>query len=282
MTPSCIAAKIVFTLACSLKSGLLDPMPQRFNPEPVKPTMINGLYYRSLPGAEKTDRLPLPKVEAATLEERMGPFATSFSMLSVTQTWLMPEDPAVEIASVPIPEFRPKRMPTYSEVEETVKRTSPRREPEATVKEVAFAPTMVDKEPSFFERMIRPRDSKPDNKLLYVKADGNEEMGCLHKNPWMMGVLAAAKKKFGATPVVDSGYRSPAHNRRVSGARGSLHMRCLAMDIKVPGVTKDALAAWLRRYPGMGGVGIYASGYVHFDHGRRRDWDWRRTRIAKR
>lgn len=217
----------------------------------------------------------------------MGPFANSYSMLAAVEPWLMPEEPAtVELASVPIPEFRPKRrsMPTFSEVEEVVKRTSPRRErePEERVEKVAFAPAMVDKDLSPFERIFKPRETKPDSKLLYVRADGNEEMGCLHKNAFMMGVLAAAKKKFGATPVVDSGYRSPAHNRRVSGAKQSLHMRCLAMDIKVPGTSKDALAAWLRRYPGMGGVGIYASGFVHFDKGRRRDWDWRRTRVAKR
>jgi uncharacterized protein YcbK (DUF882 family) len=76
---------------------------------------------------------------------------------------------------------------------------------------------------------------------------------------------------------VISGYRSPSTNAmlRRSGrgvARGSLHTRAMAIDVRVPGqpVAKlRAAALALRR----GGVGYYpASGFVHVDVGRVRFW----------
>jgi len=73
------------------------------------------------------------------------------------------------------------------------------------------------------------------------------------------------------------GYRTPwsneflrAHGRGV--ARHSLHMRAMAIDIRVPGVKTTSLrdaALGLHR----GGVGYYASSdFVHVDVGRVRRW----------
>lgn len=285
MTLSCITAKLIFGITCSLKVSMLEPLPQQIVVETIKPTVINGLYYRSL-STLKGARLPvISKVDesevVATLEERMGAYRVSIEPL--ISSWIE-QDPLFELASIPLPELRPHRaMPKYSEVEKEIKRDKPPRKSKlrAKVEEVAFAPSIVDKDLSPFEQLFKSKKKEkaaPNSKGLYTLADGNEDMSCLKGNGYMMGVLRDAKRKFGATPVVDSGYRSPAHNKRVSGAKASLHMRCLAMDIKVPGVVKDKLASWLRSYPGMGGVGIYQSGYVHFDKGRRRDWDWRRSR----
>jgi uncharacterized protein YcbK (DUF882 family) len=74
-----------------------------------------------------------------------------------------------------------------------------------------------------------------------------------------------------------SGYRSPRSNallvRATSGvARDSLHVRGMAIDVRLPGrplrAVRDA-AASLR----AGGVGFYpASGFVHIDVGRVRYW----------
>ncbi len=76
---------------------------------------------------------------------------------------------------------------------------------------------------------------------------------------------------------VISGYRSPATNAmlRRSGrgvARGSLHVRAMAIDVRIPDRSltdlRDA-ALGLR----LGGVGYYpASGFVHVDVGRFRVW----------
>jgi uncharacterized protein YcbK (DUF882 family) len=77
--------------------------------------------------------------------------------------------------------------------------------------------------------------------------------------------------------AVISGYRSPATNdmlrQHSSGvASGSLHLVGRAIDVRIPGVKTGQLrgaAANLAR----GGVGYYAaSGFVHLDTGRFRQW----------
>jgi hypothetical protein len=178
-----------------------------------------------------------------------------------------------KIDYVPIPLPAPRDTPR-------VNRKGAPAKTRTDVEEVAFAASPTTELISPFEILVdKARAKIPANpKALYVKADGNEEMGCIERNRFLMGVLRDVKSRYRSVPIVDSGYRSPAHNRAVSGAKNSLHMRCLALDIKVPGVNKDALASYLRSYPRMGGVGLYASNFVHFDAGPRRDWDWRKPR----
>jgi uncharacterized protein YcbK (DUF882 family) len=83
---------------------------------------------------------------------------------------------------------------------------------------------------------------------------------------------------FGADAVsVVSGYRSPDYNARLRRtlrrvAHDSRHMDGLAMDILLPGVTKQELAAYAESLR-SGGVGDYASSrYVHIDVGPIRRW----------
>lgn len=83
---------------------------------------------------------------------------------------------------------------------------------------------------------------------------------------------------FNAKEVhVISGYRSPdynAHLRQSSSrvAHNSLHMRGLAMDIRMPGVDKHALGAFAQSLK-TGGVGVYPkSNFVHIDVGPVRNW----------
>lgn len=92
----------------------------------------------------------------------------------------------------------------------------------------------------------------------------------------LVRILRDTEKRFGRKVIVTSGYRSPRHNKRVRGARHSQHMNCKAADIRVPGVSKDKLYAYLLRHPKRGGVGIYGSQWVHIDVARQRTWDWRR------
>ncbi len=84
--------------------------------------------------------------------------------------------------------------------------------------------------------------------------------------------------KFGANEVqVVSGYRSPEYNaalrkrsRRV--AHNSLHMKGLAMDIRLPGVDKSELGEYARSLR-TGGVGVYRrSSFVHIDVGPVKSW----------
>ena len=89
--------------------------------------------------------------------------------------------------------------------------------------------------------------------------------------------LVKIGKRFGKKPVVvSSGYRSPARNRRAGGARGSYHIRCMAADIRIDGVSKHTLARYARTLPEVGGVGLYTCNrIVHIDIGPKRSWNHR-------
>jgi uncharacterized protein YcbK (DUF882 family) len=91
----------------------------------------------------------------------------------------------------------------------------------------------------------------------------------------LVGLLQQIERRFGEKVVITSGYRSPAHNRRVRGAKASMHMACKAADLHVPGVSGRAVAEFVRALPNRGGVGTYChTAAVHVDTGSKRDWNW--------
>lgn len=68
---------------------------------------------------------------------------------------------------------------------------------------------------------------------------------------------------------VNSGYRSPAHNKKVGGARNSQHLLGKAADIAVTGMTPDQVKAIIEQLitegkMKNGGVGLYKT-FVHYD-----------------
>jgi hypothetical protein len=70
-----------------------------------------------------------------------------------------------------------------------------------------------------------------------------------------------------AIPVI-SWYRTPAHNRKVGGARGSKHMEAIATDHPKNWVDRIGRARVLREGNvvfARGGMGVYPSGSLHFD-----------------
>lgn len=103
------------------------------------------------------------------------------------------------------------------------------------------------------------------------------DVACL--KPQLVGILKLIERKYGKSVIVTSGYRSPPYNRKVNGAKASLHMSCAAADIQVPGISKWELANYARAMTGRGGVGTYChTESVHVDIGPRRDWNWRCSR----
>jgi len=116
------------------------------------------------------------------------------------------------------------------------------------------------------------------NGLLVQRED--VETACL--KPELVRMLHGIERHYGKRLVVTSGYRSPTHNRKVRGARKSMHMYCAAADIQIEGVGKWELARYLRTMPGRGGVGTYChTDSVHVDIGPERDWNWRCRRSKK-
>jgi hypothetical protein len=98
-------------------------------------------------------------------------------------------------------------------------------------------------------------------------------VSCL--KPEMLSLVRRAESHFGRKVVVTSGYRSPAHNRRVRGAQHSQHMFCNALDLYMPGVARDDLARFFFAQPDRGGIGLYChTRSIHVDIGKRRQWRW--------
>ena len=85
-------------------------------------------------------------------------------------------------------------------------------------------------------------------------------------------VLQCIREHFGKAVTITSGYRTPAHNAAVGGAKSSQHLLGRAADIRVQGISVEDVAAYAERLmPDWGGVGRYpvkagrATGWVHVD-----------------
>jgi uncharacterized protein YcbK (DUF882 family) len=92
-------------------------------------------------------------------------------------------------------------------------------------------------------------------------------------HPRLRRLISIVKRHYGRSVIISSGCRSYRHNRRVGGARRSMHLRCMAADFKVAGISKGALRRYVSTLPGRGGVGTYCGrSIVHLDVGPRRSW----------
>ena len=77
---------------------------------------------------------------------------------------------------------------------------------------------------------------------------------------------------FGKKVVMNSGYRTPAHNAEVGGAEDSYHKKCMAADFFIPGVPKSQLIAYARRCRWSAASGCYPGrDFIHIDV-RSRPW----------
>ena len=106
---------------------------------------------------------------------------------------------------------------------------------------------------------------------MYV-ANASVETFCL--SPKLRFLIADFEGHFRRKVVVSSGYRDPFHNGRVGGADGSYHMKCMAADIFIPGVSKRNLIAAAYREGLVGGLGCYPGRqFIHIDvRDRPRGW----------
>jgi hypothetical protein len=86
--------------------------------------------------------------------------------------------------------------------------------------------------------------------------------------------LMRVQEIFGRKLIVNSGYRSPAYNARIGGARRSQHMSGNAMDITWNGINIQNREEFIRIAveQGFRGIGRYGTRFVHVDIGQRREW----------
>lgn len=89
-------------------------------------------------------------------------------------------------------------------------------------------------------------------------------------HPRLMARLHTISHHYRATVHVTSGCRTRKTNR---GVKNSLHLRCIAADIQIHGVSASSLYAHALRYGG--GTGRYCGrSFIHTDIGQTRQWSW--------
>ncbi|WP_200974439.1 D-Ala-D-Ala carboxypeptidase family metallohydrolase [Echinicola sp. 20G] len=81
--------------------------------------------------------------------------------------------------------------------------------------------------------------------------------------------LQVLRDELGKPIYINSGYRSPDHNKAIGGAKNSYHLKGMAADIKVGGITPQGLLETVLRLKDegkikVGGLGVYDS-FLHFD-----------------
>lgn len=82
---------------------------------------------------------------------------------------------------------------------------------------------------------------------------------------YMVCILEQVRRKINKPIIITSGYRTPAHNAKVGGAKYSYHMRGMAVDIRVDGMTPKELAKVINStVPDECGIIVYDN-WVHFD-----------------
>ena len=92
--------------------------------------------------------------------------------------------------------------------------------------------------------------------------------GCVPKG--LKRVLVKLSRKFGGL-TVNSTHRSHRYNRKIGGAKHSYHLSCQAVDFRLGGRYRSALA-YLKKLPQVGGLKHYGNGVFHIDIGPRRTW----------
>ena len=95
----------------------------------------------------------------------------------------------------------------------------------------------------------------------------------------LVELLEQIRAAAGGAVVIHSGYRTPAYNRKVGGARYSQHVQGTAADITVAGVSPLLAGQMAEYYLGSrGGIGVYQT-FTHVDtrSGKAR-WDQRSGR----
>ena len=117
-------------------------------------------------------------------------------------------------------------------------------------------------------------------KSYIMNTDGNVNLGkwfkvkefaCKDGSPvvfideYLWTILSILRNKIGKPVIITSGYRTPEWNAKCNGAKYSYHMRGMAADIRVDGMSAKELAEELDKIVPTGcGIIVY-SNWVHFD-----------------
>jgi uncharacterized protein YcbK (DUF882 family) len=93
--------------------------------------------------------------------------------------------------------------------------------------------------------------------------------------------LQVLRATLGKSIKINSGYRSPSHNKKVGGVSNSQHVKGTASDIVVSGLSPKQVAVTIEKLIAEGkmkegGIGIYNT-FTHYDiRGTKARWDYRK------
>lgn len=80
----------------------------------------------------------------------------------------------------------------------------------------------------------------------------------------LVEILQKIRDHFGKPIIINSAYRTPAHNKRVGGSSSSYHVKGMAADIQISGVSAVELALFAQTV--TNGMGVYYYGNTNFIH----------------
>lgn len=119
--------------------------------------------------------------------------------------------------------------------------------------------------------MIKSYINDTQGHLLLGKWFRVKEFACKDGSPvvfideHLVTILDILRSEIRKPVIITSGYRTPTRNKEVGGAKYSYHMRGMAADIRVDGVTPKELANKLNEIvPDECGIIVY-NNWVHFD-----------------
>lgn len=117
------------------------------------------------------------------------------------------------------------------------------------------------------------------NLLEFASKDGADFPQEIVKNLYELAKNLEVIREFYDKPIkVNSGYRSPEHNKNIKGAPKSQHVQGKAADLVIEGVTPAELAKGIEVLIdngkiSEGGIGIYNS-FTHYDiRGTKARWN---------
>ncbi|MDE6777617.1 MAG: DUF882 domain-containing protein [Oscillospiraceae bacterium] len=117
-------------------------------------------------------------------------------------------------------------------------------------------------------KIVRYSKSKQGNQSLsknfkvkeFACKDGSDTVYIDNQLVWY---LQKIRDNYGKAVVINSAYRTSSYNKKVGGATNSYHIKGMAADIRISGVSPKTLAAYAKSI-GIKGVGTYSS-FVHID-----------------
>ncbi len=121
-------------------------------------------------------------------------------------------------------------------------------------------PQQTEQESSSFERVSNP-------KLNFLPHTDPAI------SPRLANILVSIAQEFGANLTITSAYRSPAYNRKVGGAKNSMHVQRKAVDVVMRGISTSDRARFIEIAinKGISGIGVYNT-FTHLDIGGKRAW----------